>query len=79
MTEYLIKNGFVFDPVLGIKGDRADVAIKDGKIVATTALSSPKVIDAAGKTVMAGGVDIHAHVAGPKVNEIGRASCRERV
>lgn len=68
MTEYLIKNGFVFDPVLGIKGDRADVAIKDGKIVATTALSSPKVIDAAGKTVMAGGVDIHAHVAGPKVN-----------
>ncbi len=72
MAEYLIKNGFVFDPVLGgIKGDRVDVAIKDGKIVETTALSSPKVIDAAGKTVMAGGVDIHAHVAGPKVN-IGR-------
>ncbi|KDE54604.1 formylmethanofuran dehydrogenase subunit A [Methanoculleus sp. MH98A] len=71
MTEYLIKNGFVFDPVLGIKGDKADVAIKDGKIVETTALSSPKVIDAAEKAVMAGGVDIHAHVAGPKVN-IGR-------
>jgi formylmethanofuran dehydrogenase subunit A len=71
MAEYLIKNGFVFDPVLGIKGDKADVAIKDGKIVETTALSSPKVIDAAEKTVMAGGVDIHAHVAGPKVN-IGR-------
>ncbi len=68
MAEYLIKNGFVFDPVQGIKGDKTDVAIKDGKIVATTALSSPKVIDAAGKTVMAGGVDIHAHVAGPKVN-----------
>jgi formylmethanofuran dehydrogenase subunit A len=68
MAEYLIKNGFVFDPVQGIKGDKTDVAIKDGKIVATTALSSPKVIDAAGKTVMAGGVDVHAHVAGPKVN-----------
>lgn len=71
MAEYLIKNGFVFDPVLGINGDRADVAIKDGKIVESTALSNPKVIDAAGKTVMAAGVDIHAHVAGPKVN-VGR-------
>jgi formylmethanofuran dehydrogenase subunit A len=71
MAEYIIKNGFVFDPVLGIKGDRADVAIKDGKIVETTGVSNPKVIDAAGMTVMAGGVDIHAHVAGPKVN-VGR-------
>jgi len=71
MAEFLIKNGFVFDPVLGIKGDKADIAIKDGKIVETTALSSPKIIDASGKTVMAGGVDVHAHVAGPKVN-IGR-------
>ncbi|KAF5088623.1 Formyltransferase/hydrolase complex Fhc subunit A [anaerobic digester metagenome] len=71
MAEYLIKNGFVFDPVLGIKGDKADIAIKDGKIVETSAIKDPKVIDATGKTVMAGGVDIHAHVAGPKVN-VGR-------
>ena len=34
-SEYLIKNGFVFDPVQGIKGDKADVAVKDGKIVKT--------------------------------------------
>ena len=33
MSEYIIKNGHVFDPVQGIKGDKADVAIKDGKIV----------------------------------------------
>ncbi|WP_067048387.1 formylmethanofuran dehydrogenase subunit A [Methanofollis ethanolicus] len=71
MAEYLIKNGFVFDPVLGINGDKADIAVKDGKIVESTALSNPQVIDAAGKTVMAAGVDIHAHVAGPKVN-VGR-------
>jgi formylmethanofuran dehydrogenase subunit A len=71
MAEYLIKNGFVFDPVQGIKGDKTDVAIKDGKIVETTAVKNAKVIDATGKTVMAGGVDIHAHVAGPKVN-VGR-------
>ncbi len=70
MTEYLIKNGFVFDAVSGVKGDRADIAIKDGKIVETSELSSKaEQIDANGKTVMAGAVEIHAHVAGPKVNE----------
>ncbi|MDH7593062.1 MAG: formylmethanofuran dehydrogenase subunit A [Methanomicrobiales archaeon] len=68
MTEYLIKNGFVFDPVLKLKGEKADVAIRDGKIVETTEVKKPKVIDASGMTVMAGGVEIHAHIAGPKVN-----------
>jgi formylmethanofuran dehydrogenase subunit A len=67
MAEYLIKNGFVYDPVLGINGDRADIAVKDGKIVESSALSRPTEIDAAGMTVMAAGVDVHAHVAGPKV------------
>jgi formylmethanofuran dehydrogenase subunit A len=70
MSEYLIKNGFVFDPVQKIKGDKADIAVKDGKIVKSTELSSKaKTIDAKGKTVMAGAVEIHAHIAGPKVNE----------
>ena len=70
MSEYLIKNGFVFDPVQQIKGDKADIAVKDGKIVKSTELSSKaKTIDAKGKTVMAGAVEIHAHIAGPKVNE----------
>jgi formylmethanofuran dehydrogenase subunit A len=70
MSEYIIKNGHVFDPVQGIKGDVADVAIKDGKIV-EKAGSGAKIIDAKGKTVMAGAVEIHAHIAGPKVN-LGR-------
>jgi formylmethanofuran dehydrogenase subunit A len=69
MAEYLIKNGFVFDPAQKIKGDVADVAIKDGKIVKS--VENPKVIDAKGMTVMAGALEVHAHVAGPKVN-IGR-------
>ncbi|MDD1671939.1 MAG: formylmethanofuran dehydrogenase subunit A, partial [Methanomicrobiales archaeon] len=34
-------------------------------------VKKPEVIDAKGMTVMAGGLEIHAHVAGPKVN-IGR-------
>ncbi len=69
MSEYLIRNGFVFDPTQKIKGDVADVAVKDGKIVKS--VQNPKVIDAKGMTVMAGALEIHAHVAGPKVN-IGR-------
>ena len=72
MAEYIIKNGHVFDPLQGIKGDKADVAIKDGKIVKDNQVSSnAKTIDAKGKTVMAGAVEIHAHIAGPKVN-VGR-------
>jgi len=68
MSEYIIKNGKVYDPKTGNKGDVSDVCIKDGKI-ADKVSSKAKVIDAKGKTVMAGAVDIHAHVAGPKVNE----------
>jgi formylmethanofuran dehydrogenase subunit A len=71
MTEFLIKNGFVFDPTQKIKGDVADVALKNGKFVEADEVKKPKVIDATGMTVMAGGVEIHAHIAGPKVN-VGR-------
>jgi formylmethanofuran dehydrogenase, subunit A (EC 1.2.99.5) len=67
MAEYIIKNGHVFDPVQGIKGDKKDICVKDGKIVESVGASA-KVIDASGKTVMAGALDIHSHVAGPKVN-----------
>ena len=65
--EIIIKGGFVIDPTQKIDGDVKDIAIKDGKIVEKVG-SSAKVIDAKGKVVMAGGVDIHSHVAGPKVN-----------
>ncbi|MGA7797178.1 MAG: formylmethanofuran dehydrogenase subunit A, partial [Methanoregula sp.] len=67
MSEYIIKNGHVFDPTQGIKGDKKDIAVKDDKIVDKVG-SSAKVIDASGKTVMAGALEVHAHVAGPKVN-----------
>ena len=48
MSEYIIKNGHVFDPVQGIKGDKKDIAIKDGKIVDKVG-SGAKVIDAIGQ------------------------------
>jgi formylmethanofuran dehydrogenase subunit A len=65
--ELIVKGGFIIDPTRKIDGVVGDVAIKDGKIVERVS-SSAKVIDAKGKVVMSGGVDIHSHVAGPKVN-----------
>jgi formylmethanofuran dehydrogenase subunit A len=71
-NELLIKNGFVYDPAQGVKGDVKDIAVQNGKIVEASKLSTKaKVIDAKGKIVMAGGIDPHTHVAGPKVN-VGR-------
>ncbi len=66
----LIKNGFVYDPINKIDGEKMDIAIKEGKIVDPKKVKEKeaKVIDARGKVVMPGGVDIHSHVAGPKVN-----------
>lgn len=71
--EILIKNGFVYDPINNINGDKMDIAIKDGKIVSPSGINETeaKIIDATGKTVMPGGVDLHTHIAGTKVN-LGR-------
>jgi len=65
-AELLIRNGVVYDPINGVKGEKKDIFIRDGKIVES--VSNPKVIDAEGRVIMPGGVDIHAHVAGGKVN-----------
>jgi len=62
-----IVNGRVYDPANGVDGEVRDVCIRDGKIAAD-APPDAKRIDAAGMVVMPGGVDIHCHIAGPKVN-----------
>jgi formylmethanofuran dehydrogenase subunit A len=46
MTELLIKNGFVFDPLNGINGEIMDIAIRNGKIVAKVHEHRVKTIDA---------------------------------
>jgi formylmethanofuran dehydrogenase subunit A len=70
-VELLIRNGFVFDPVNGINGEKMDIAIHDEKIVASVNERKARKIDAHGMIVMPGGVDIHCHIAGAEVN-IGR-------
>lgn len=66
--ELLIKNGFVFDPLNGINGEKMDIAIRNGKIVENVNGQKAKLIDATGLTVMPGGVDMHTHIAGGEVN-----------
>jgi len=66
--ELLIKNGFVYDPISGVNGEKMDISIKDGKIVEKVNERKARKIDASGMVVMPGGVDIHCHIAGSEVN-----------
>lgn len=62
-----IKNGKVYDPINNVDGEIKEICIKDGKIVDSVP-SDSHCIDAHGMVVMPGGVDIHCHIAGHKVN-----------
>jgi len=70
VKDIIIKNGYVFDPLSGIDGEKMDISMSKGKVVESIKKNA-KVIDASGKIVMPGGVDIHSHIAGSKIN-IGR-------
>jgi formylmethanofuran dehydrogenase subunit A len=66
-----IANGTIYDPANGRAGVVGDLWARDGVFVSppTDVLETPnKVIEATGMVVMPGGVDMHAHIAGPKVN-----------
>ncbi len=67
MSDLIIKNGLVYDPLNKLDGEKKDIFIKDGVIV-DKVNGDAKVINAAGMIVMPGGVDIHSHIAGAKVN-----------
>jgi formylmethanofuran dehydrogenase subunit A len=67
LKELIVKNGFVYDPLNGIDGEKMDICVRDGKIVETVK-DSAKVVDASGMIVMPGGVDIHSHIAGGEVD-----------
>src|SRR6266404_9230945 len=71
MSLLKIANGTVYDPVHNVDGAVQDIWIQGGKIVAAPIATDARpdhVIDATGLVVMAGGIDMHAHIAGPKVN-----------
>ncbi len=66
--DLLIKGGRVIDPSLGLDAPR-DVAIANGRIVAvepTIAAEAVETLDARGKLVVPGLIDIHTHAARAK-------------
>ncbi len=67
----LIRGGQVYDPQHGIDGEVRDLWVQGGKIVAPPSgddIRPSRTLDAAGLVVMPGGIDMHCHIAGPKVN-----------
>src|SRR4051812_38589277 len=71
-----IAGGRVYDPANGVAGEERDVCLDGGKVVDDVPAHAPR-IDARGMVVMPGGVDIHAHIAGPAVNAARRLSPEE--
>jgi len=67
MNDLIIKNGLVYDPLNKIDGEKKEIHIKNG-VVVEKVNGDAKVIDASGMIIMPGGVDIHSHIAGTKVN-----------
>src|SRR5688572_30944035 len=66
-----IAGGTVYDPTNGIDGQIKDLWIAEGRIVeppSDPAVRPNREIDARGLVVMPGGIDMHCHIAGPKVN-----------
>src|ERR1700686_2078490 len=61
-----IKGGKVYDPANNINGVVKDICIDGGRIVAD--VDGGRIIDATGRIVFPGGVDIHTHVAGAALN-----------
>ena len=66
-----LAGGTVYDPSNGVDGQRKDIWVAAGQVIEapeTTSADSVRTIDADGMVVMPGGVDMHCHIAGPKVN-----------
>jgi formylmethanofuran dehydrogenase subunit A len=66
-----ISGGTVYDPANGVDGQVRDLWIQDGRIVPPPSDPGTRAtykIDAAGLVIMPGGIDMHCHIAGPKVN-----------
>lgn len=71
MSLFKIAGGTVYDPRNGVDGQVRDIWIEDGRVVAPPtdpARRPDRTLDAVGLVVMPGGVDMHCHIAGPKVN-----------
>ncbi|MBN1852109.1 MAG: formylmethanofuran dehydrogenase subunit A [Pirellulales bacterium] len=66
-----IAGGTLYDPLNGIDGKIQDIWIAGSKICRPPddpEVKPDRIFDATGLVVMPGGIDMHCHIAGPKVN-----------
>lgn len=71
MSYTRITGGRIYDPANQVDGEVRDLWIEGGRIVPAPtdpSVRADRTVDATGMVVMAGGVDMHCHIAGPKVN-----------
>lgn len=65
-----LRGATVYDPANGVNGRRRDVFLQDGRVAVRPAniRAVDKTIDVRGCAIMAGGIDLHTHIGGGKVN-----------
>lgn len=71
MPSLRITGGRVVDPANGVNDEVRDLWIDAGRVIPPPedpAVRAARTIDARGYVVMPGGVDVHSHIAGSKVN-----------
>ncbi|RMG41586.1 MAG: formylmethanofuran dehydrogenase subunit A [Planctomycetota bacterium] len=69
MSVLKIEGGTVYDPANDVDGAVRDIWIIDGVVAEAPADGrADRIIDARNRIVMPGGIDMHCHIAGPKVN-----------
>ena len=71
MSSLRISGGTIYDPANGVDGVAADIWIVEGRVVEPPTdpeTKADRTLDATGMLVMPGGIDMHCHIAGPKVN-----------
>lgn len=71
MPHLRITGGTIYDPRHAVDGEVRDLWIEGDKIVAAPSGGDARAdatLDATGLVIMPGGVDMHCHIAGPKVN-----------
>jgi len=69
MNSLCLRGGLVVDPATGKPGVQRDLAVRQGRIVAAVdGEVFDQDVDVTGCVVMAGGIDLHTHIGGGKVN-----------
>ncbi len=69
MSTIRLRGGRIYDPANGVDGVVRDLCVRDGRIVQLPpAAAVDREYDVGGMVVMAGGIDLHTHIGGGKVN-----------